>query len=527
MRTSRPMLLSLAVLLLAFDTAEVKAAPLHDLVLRGGSIIDGSGRDAFEADIAIRNGIVVAIGDLAGASGREELDVSGLVVSPGFLDTHSHAGPGLTTAALSPARPLLAQGITTVFVNPDGSGAVDMVAQREALEREALGVNVAQFVPHGAVRRSVLGMADRQADAAELDAMRALVRAAMEAGAWGLSSGLFYAPGSFAELDEVIALARVAAEFNGVYQSHVRDESDYSIGIMASLEEVVTVGREAALPVVHTHIKALGPNVWGRSVAIVERIEAARAAGVEIYADQYPYLASATSLAAALVPRWAQAGGEEAFRLRMADPPQAARVVAGMEENLARRGGAARIQFRRVRSNPALEGRSLAEVAAEFERTPIEVALGLFARGDPGIVSFNMQAEDVRRLMVQPWMMTASDGGLVPLREGVPHPRSYGTFPRRIRTFVLEQGLEPLEQAIRSMTGLPAEVYGMPDRGVLRVGAIADLAVFDPAELVDPATFTDPHRLAEGMTHVLVAGRFAIRGGAFTGIRAGRVLQRR
>ena len=166
-------------------------------------------------------------------------------------------------------------------------------------------------------------------------------------------------------------------------------------------------------------------------------------------------------------------------------------------------------------------------MAAEFERTPIEVALGLFARGDPGIVSFNMQAEDVRRLMVQPWMMTASDGGLVPLREGVPHPRSYGTFPRRIRTFVLEQGLEPLEQAIRSMTGLPAEVYGMPDRGVLRVGAIADLAVFDPAELVDPATFTDPHRLAEGMTHVLVAGRFAIRGGAFTGIRAGRVLQRR
>ena len=357
MRASRPMLLSLAVLLLAFDTPEVKAAPLHDLVLRGGSIIDGSGRDAFEADIAIRNGIVVAIGDLAGASGREELDVSGLVVSPGFLDTHSHAGPGLTTAALSPARPFLAQGITTVFVNPDGSGAVDMVAQREALEREALGVNVGSSCPRRGARPISAWPIGRPIG--ELDAMRALVRAAMEAGAWGCRAGSSMRRAASRSLTR--SSPSRCGGVHGVYQSHVRDESDYSIGIMASLEEVVTVGREAALPVVHTHIKALGPNVWGRSVAIVERIEAARAAGVEIYADQYPYLASATSLAAALVPRWAQAGGEEAFRLRMADPPQAARGVAGMEENLARRGGAARIPFRRVRSNPALEGRSLAE----------------------------------------------------------------------------------------------------------------------------------------------------------------------
>jgi N-acyl-D-aspartate/D-glutamate deacylase len=372
-----------------------------------------------------------------------------------------------------------------------------------------------------------MGEADRRAGADDLAAMRALVRAGMEEGAWGLSSGPFYAPGSYADTAELVELARVAAAFDGAYQSHVRDESNYTIGLLAALEEVITVAREAGLPGVHTHVKALGPPVWGMGAALVERIEAARAAGVEVYADQYPYLASATGLAPALVPRWAQAGGDEALAERLVTEPEASRIRAAMVENLARRGGAERIQFRRVEWDPALEGRRLADVAAEWELAPVDAAREMLLRGRVGIVSFNMDGDDVRTLMTRPWTLTASDGGLVPWQEGVPHPRNYGTFPRRLRRFVVEEQLQPLEDAIRSMTSLPAQVYRMPERGALRPGLVADVVAFDPDAFVDLATFTDPHQLAEGMTHVLVAGRFAIRDGAATGELAGRVLRRR
>lgn len=322
-------------------------------------------------------------------------------------------------------------------------------------------------------------------------------------------------------------LARVAGAFGGAYQSHVRDESNYGIGLLAALDEVITVSREARLPGVHTHIKALGPPVWGMSGRIVERIEAARAEGVEVYADQYPYLASATGLAPALLPRWAQAGGEEATRARLATEPDASRIRAAIAENLARRGGAERIQFRRVPWDESLEGRRLSDVAEQWEVGAVDAAVRMLLAGGAGIVSFSMNDADVRTLMLQRWTMTASDGGLVPFGRGVPHPRSYGTFPRRLRQFVVEEQLQSLEDAIRSMTALPAQVYRMPERGVVRPGLAADLVVFRPEALDDRATFTDPHQLSEGMTHVLVDGRFALRDGALTGERAGRVLRRR
>lgn len=497
-----------------------------DLILRGGRVVDGTGNPWFNADVALRGDRIAAVGDLADATADAVLDVTGLIVAPGFIDTHSHAGPGLATPGLSHAEPLLAQGITTVFVNPDGGGEVDIAAQRAALLADGLGVHVAQFVPHGAVRAAVLGMADRAPTAAELDAMRALVRTGMEAGAWGLSSGPFYAPGSFARTDELVALARVAAAYGGAYQSHVRDEADYSVGLIAALDEVITIAREAGLPGVHTHAKALGPSVWGFSGALVARIERARAAGVELYADQYPYPASATSLAAALLPRWAQAGGREALLARLADTADAARIRSAVGANLARRGGAGRIQFRRVESDPGLEGRTLADVAADWDSTPVDAALRLVAAGDAGIVSFNMDEGDVRMLMRQPWTMTASDGGLVAMGAGVPHPRNYGTFPHKLRRYVIEEGVLTLEEAVRTMTSLPAQVYRIGDRGRLAPGRIADVVVFDAAAITDRATFTDPHRLSEGVVQLFVAGERAIADGRFTGARAGRVLQR-
>ncbi|MGH7483076.1 MAG: N-acyl-D-amino-acid deacylase family protein, partial [Longimicrobiales bacterium] len=284
--------------------------PSFDVLIRNGRVLDGSGNPWFAADIGISGDRIVAVGDLAGAQAARVINAAGLYVAPGFMDTHSHAAGGLADAELSAATPLLAQGITTVFVNPDGGGAVDLGEQRRALLEHGIGVNVAQFVPHGSVRREVVGMADREATPEELERMRAMVRAAMEAGAFGLSSGLFYTPGRFAPLEEVIALARVVGEYGGAYQSHIRDEADYGIGVVAAVDEVIRVAREAGVPGVVTHIKVLGPHVWGYSAALVHRIDEARAAGVEVYADQYPYEASATGLEPALVPAWAREGGD-------------------------------------------------------------------------------------------------------------------------------------------------------------------------------------------------------------------------
>ncbi len=504
-----------------------RETPDYDILIRGGRILDGTGSEPFNADIAIRDDRIVAVGRLWPADAGLVLDARGLWVAPGFIDTHSHAGGGLTTPELSHARPLLAQGITTIVANPDGGGPVDLEAQRLDLLKNGLGVNVAQMVSHGSIRSEVMGMADRAPTPVELDSMRVLVRRAMEAGAVGLSSGPFYAPGSYSETEELVALARVAAEHGGrVYQSHVRDESDYTIGLLAALEEVITVARESGLIGIHTHIKALGPPVWGASEEIVRRVERAREEGVEVYADQYPYLASATGLGAALVPRWVQAGGRDSMVVRFRRPDLRPRILEEMAENLARRGGADRIQFRRYRPDPSIEGRTLDDLARERGQDPLEVAIDLLEEESVSIVSFNMSEEDVRTLMRQPWTMTASDGGLVSWGVGVPHPRSYGAFPRKIRTYVLEEGVVELPEAIRSMTSLPAEVFGLEGRGVIREGAVADLVVFDLEEVRDVGTFTDPHHLAEGMMHVLVNGRRAVLGGSFLPRRWGRVLSR-
>ena len=513
-----------AVLIPAAILALAACAPdTYDTILRGGRVLDGTGAPAREADIGIRDSLIAAVGDLGRAVAETTLDVTGLYVSPGFIDTHSHAGSGLDSEDRSHAEPLLAQGLTTVVINPDGGGPVDLAEQRAALEEDSLGVNVAQLIGHGSVRGEVLGSEDRAPTDAEMDRMRELVRTAMETGAWGLSSGTFYTPGSYSENSELIELARVAAEFGGIYTSHIRDESNYTIGVLASVEEVIDVSRQAGITGVVTHIKALGPPVWGSSAAIVERIESARAEGLSVYADQYPYLASATGLSAALLPRWSEAGGGDAFDERVADPGTRARIRGAMVENLARRGGADRIQFRRFSEDPSIEGRLLSEVAEDRGEDPVDTALDLIIQGGPSIVSFNMSEEDLLRFMTREWTMTSSDGALPRFGEGVPHPRSYGAFPRKIRKYVFEDGVMTLEAAIRTMTSLPAAVMGMEDRGRIEEGMIADLVVFSE-HFRDDATFTEPHQLSAGVVHLFVGGEAAIRDSGFTGARAGRVL---
>jgi N-acyl-D-amino-acid deacylase len=485
------------------------AQPLRfDVVIRNGRVMDGTGNPWRLADIGIHDGRIAALGRVPDAAGARVIDAARRLVTPGFIDVHSHAAEGLGRRALRQGQPILAQGVTTVVVNPDGGGPIDLVAQRASFEQGGVGPNVALLIGHGSVRRAVLGSADRDPTAAELDRMRGLVRRAMEAGAFGLSSGLFYAPASFAGPEELIALAEIAAEYDGVYTSHVRDEADYSVGVVAAVDEAIRIAREARLPGIVSHMKALGPDNWGLSMALTMRIERARAAGVEIFADQYPYEASSTTLRAALLP-----GGAPV------DP-------AIVSANLKRRGGAAAVQIASFRQDRSIEGKTLAAIAEARGTTPEAVAIDLISRGDASIVSFNMAEEDVRHIMTRPYTMASSDGSLVAPGEGHPHPRNYGAFARRLAVYVRERGVMTPEFAIRSMTSLPAAVFRLHDRGMIREGAAADLVVFDPARIRDRATYEDPHQLAEGVSYVLVNGVVVLDDERFTDALPGRVLTR-
>jgi len=527
MRVSTGLLATLMFVVGIALSRPVSGQPSYDILIENGRVLDGSGNPWGRADVAVRDGEIAAVGELSEATADTVLNADGLYVAPGFIDVHSHAGGGLTTASLSAVRPQLAQGITTVIINPDGGGAVDLAAQQDSLREDGLGVNVGQLVPHGAIREEVMGLSDRAPTEEELAEMKALVREGMEAGGLGLSSGPFYVPGSYAETEEFIATASVAAEYGGVYQSHIRDESNYTVGLLAAVDEVIEIAREADLPGIVTHIKALGPPVWGFSAAVEHRVERARAEGVEVFADQYPYTASATTLTAALVPRWAQSGGRDSLLHRLDQDDLRARIRDDMTTNLERRGGTGRIQFRSFAPDSSIEGKTLAEVASKRQEAPLTTVLHLIEQATPGIVSYNMLDEDVGRFMRQPWTMTSSDGGLVQRGDGVPHPRNYGAFPRKLGRYARDQGVIDLGFAVRSMTQLSASVMGLPDRGRIQPGAAADLVVFDLDDVHDPATFRAPHQLSEGMVHVLVNGRLAIHDGTFTGELHGRVLRAR
>jgi len=470
--------------------------------------MDGSGNPWIRTDIGITGDRIAAMGRLEGAAAGRIVDAHDLVVAPGFIDVHSHAGEGLGNPALREAQPIVAQGVTTVAINPDGGGPVNLAEQRAMFERGGIGLNVAPLIGHGSVRAAVMGQANRAPTPAELDRMTALVTQALRDGAFGLSSGLFYVPGSFAKTEEVIALARAVAPFGGVYTSHIRDEADYGIGVEAAVKEVIRIAEEAGVRGIVTHMKALGRDNWGKSASLLKDIDDARSRGVEVFADQYPYEASSTSLRAALAPNGIQ-------------PTEPA-----VTDNLRRRGGPASIMIAFCRRDPSIDGKTLADIAAARQVSPVQAAIDIINGGDASIVSFNMSEADIEAIMRAPYTMASSDGALVPVGAGHPHPRDYGAFARRLAVYVRERKVVSLEFAIRSMTSLPAAVFGMRDRGVLRPGAFADVAIFDPATIADEATYTDPQRLATGVPTVIVNGVIVRDGGKFTGALPGRVLRR-
>ena len=502
-------------LLLALAALSAASPPERvDLIIRGGTVYTGSAAP-FVGDVAITGDRIRAVGRRLPHAAGQVIDARGLIVAPGFIDPHAHIAPQLAAdnaeERLIPA--FLMQGVTTAIVGNDGFGDPDVATMLGGSARRPVGINYAAFVGFGAVRRAVVGDAARAPTPDELIRMRAMVAAAMCGGALGLSTGLFYAPQSFSTTEEVVALAREAGLRGGVYDSHLRDESSYTIGLAAAVDEALTIGREARLPVNISHIKALGVDVHGQAPAIIARIEAAQRAGQRVTADQYPWSASGTSLASSLVPRWAQDGGRAAMLRRFDDSAVADRLRAEMADNLRRRGGAASLL---ITQGPH-RGQRLADVAARQGTDPVATAIAVIRVADTAVASFNQTEEDIAAFMRRPWVMTSSDasGG---------HPRAFGSFARKYAEYVRRRGTIDIRAFIERSTALPADTFGIVDRGHLRPGAFADIVLFDPRTFAARATYAEPTLLAAGVRNVLVNGVLAVDNGALTRAAAGRGL---
>ena len=517
-----------ALALLSGASVMAQAAADYDVIIRNGTLIDGSGSPRRPADVAIKGDRVALVGSVPPtATATRTVDARGRIVAPGFIDAHSHAAPGIETAGLANARPILLQGITTVMINPDGGGAGDLAPQLARIRGVVPGVNVLPMIGHNGVRQAVMGLANRKPTPAEQARMEALVKAAMDSGVYGMSSGPFYVPGKYADTAEMIGLAKVVARYpHGFHTSHIRDESSYDVGVIGAIKELIAISRAAKLTGVVTHMKMLGPSVWGKSAEAIALIDKARAEGLSIWADQYPYAASGSALQPALVPGWAQEGGGTALARRLKNPEQRAKIRAEMVANLKRRAGANAIMIRTYAPDRSLEGKRLDEIAKARGMDPLDVAIDMLAKGGAGIISFNMSEMDLEALMQQPWMMTSTDGGLVPFGTGNEHPRAYGAFPRKLRRYSLDKPVVSLEAAIHTSAGLPAQVFAIPDRGVIEPGAFADVIVFDPATVTDTATYARPHSYAKGIDDVFVNGKAAVIGGKIAPDRAGRILLR-
>ena len=499
-------------------TAKPKTAKV-DTLIRGGSVIDGSGSPATKTDVGITGDRVSFVGDSAAASVTADrvIDATGLIVSPGFIDPHTHADEELFSPQRSANLPFLTQGVTTVFIGSDGRSKIPLGKALQQLDTQKIGTNVASFVGHGGARSAVMGMSDAVPTAEQLEKMKTLIRQGMQEGAIGMSTGLYYAPGSYSKTEEVIELAKVAAQFGGMYDTHQRDESSYTIGLLGSIEEVLRIGREARIPVHISHIKALGADVWGQSTKAIELINHARAEGINATANQYPYVASGTGLGASLLPRWAEAGGRAELLKRIDDPAIRPKLMAEMEQNLKRRGGANSLLLHST--DRSINGKRLDEIAKARGKSPVETALDILKVTSPGATSFNMIESDIENFMKQPWVMTGSDGS-------GGHPRKWGTYPRKIREYVLNRKVISMERMIQASSSQVAETFHLKDRGKLAAGYFADVIVFDPKTITDRSTYDQPELQSEGLRFIWVNGKLELDGGKYNGALGGRTLRK-
>ncbi|HVF95513.1 MAG TPA: amidohydrolase family protein [Sphingomonas sp.] len=519
--------IGLAALVATTAPARPDAPHRVDVVIAGGTIYSGADAPPIVGDVEIAGDRIVYVGPSRRASGARTIDARGKIVAPGFIDAHTHPDTYIRAADAAGrlALPWLAQGVSTIVFGVDGGGTPDVAADARKLEASRIGVNVVPFVGFGAIRGRVLGQADREPTPAELAQERSLAAKAMCEGAYGLSTGLFYAPQSFAKTAEVIAVAREAGSRGGIYDTHQRDESSYTIGLIASTREAIEIGREARMPVHFAHLKALGVDLQGQAPQLIATIEAARAAGQDVTADQYPWLASGTSVDASLVPGWALDGGYAKMIARFDDAATLPRIKAAMTENLRRRGGAESMLL--TSAGQPWTGKTLAQIAATWNLAPIDAAIRILrkpnragtAPAGVSVASFNMADRDVDLIMQQPWVVTSSDGS-----DG--HPRQFGTFPRKYRLYVRERKVISMADFIRRSTGLTADMYRIERRGYLRPGYHADVVVFDPERYAPGADYVHPTVPSRGVAALFVNGRLALADETPTGVAAGRALLR-
>jgi N-acyl-D-aspartate/D-glutamate deacylase len=509
-------------LLLSLPAAD---APVQaDTLIRGALICDGTGAPGFRGDVAIRGDRLVGVGTFAVAGRPRVFDGTGLVVAPGFIDLHTHSDRTILEPATRPNLNYLLQGVTTIVTGNCGFGPVDVGAYLRKIDAAGAGTNVAHQVPHNDLRQRVMGNANRRPTHAELEKMKALVDRGMRDGAFGMSTGLYYTPGSYTDLEELVELSRVVAEHGGFYASHMRDEGT---GLLASVNETLTIGRRAGLPVHISHLKAYSKSAWGRADDAVALIEQARRAGQAVTADQYPYTASSTSLAADVIPARFREGTQKDLVARFDDPEVGPKVREAMRRQLEVCDGGRALHLAQYAARPDWQGKDLAAIARQEKKPVLDVVLDIERHGGAQIVNFSMQEEEVRLIMKQPFVATASDGGARVPDRTVPHPRNYGCFARKIGYYSIAEKLLPLEQAIRSCSGLPADILGLPRRGYLKAGYVADLVVFDPQTYRDRATFEKPHQYAAGVRWVFVNGKAAVAEGKYTGTLAGKALRHR
>jgi N-acyl-D-amino-acid deacylase len=520
-----------------------------DIVIRNGTMIDGLGKAGVRADVAIHDGRVVGVGTLKDVAGKHEIDAAGRVVCPGFIDLHSHADGGI--AKFRAAENYIRQGVTSLVCGNCGMGPVDVGKFFDELRDGGAGLaqggtgpNIAILIGHGAVRREVVGPLNVPATPEQMERMKKLVREGMEAGAVGLSTGLTYSPSAYGSTEEIIELAKEIAPYGGFYATHMRDEG---VRVFEALDEALAIGREAGVPVHVSHHKISAVSVFGLTRMTLERIEAARASGQDVTLDQYPYGAGSGSLSF-YVPQDSLSGGIEAYRRRITDQAERAKIIAGVEKvfiaKLFEAAGKhndpatiaealARVQVARAPQDPQWTGKNLTEILRMrgdklTVRNGAEVLVDLVGRGAGGInhTLDDAPGGDVDRVMRHPLTSIASDGNVLEFGKDNPHPRSYGCFPRVLGHYVRERKLLTIEEAIRKMTSLPAARLGWTDRGVVKLGAWADLAVLDPATIADKATFLEPHQYSIGVEHVLVGGRFVLKDGKMTGELPGQPLVR-
>ncbi len=488
--------------------SDAKQAVVDTLIING-NVYNGIETKSQALDIAICGSEICGVYPTGQHSvkAKTTLDATGKIVSPGFIDPHTHTLAELYSKDKNSNLNYLTQGVTTVVNGNDGEGPVDIAKTARELEANGIGTNVALFVGHGSVREQVMGRAQRFANTEELAAMSQLLTQAMEAGALGLSTGLYYVPGSFANTEEVVTLAKIASKYNGIYDTHLRDESTFNIGFIAALTEAIHIADAADIHLHLAHIKALGVDVWGQSSAAIEKIEHAQAQGVSISADQYPWLASGTKLRSAVMPKWVMADSQQAFHQRLNDASLAEKLSVEIKENIRRRGGPKSLLITAFK-DATLVGLNLAQIAEKRALDPVKTAIALVQEGEVRVASFNMSPTDVEAFMVKPWVVTSSDG-----TNG--HPRKFASFPQKYQEYVEKKGLLTIGEFINQSSSKTAKILALKDRGQLNIGYQADIIVFDANTFAANANFSTWNKYSSGIEQVWVNGQQVIKNKQF------------